>query len=233
MNKRFLTYFLIWLVVLAVFNVICFVVPESVTEAAKDSGMFWLAYIVMTVAFIGHLVCVYFVLGEKDNRKLVYKLPIAAISGGGLLIMAIASVICVLVPAIPLWLGIIICVLIFAITLIAVITASGAAGTVSAIDQKVKAKQLFVRVLTAQAETEISMAEDPEIKSECKRVYEAIRYSDPMSDNALAQIENDINSMFNEFRQTVSSGNKAAVKQQADTLIRMIGDRNTRCKLLK
>lgn len=42
-----------------------------------------------------------------------------------------------------------------------------------------------------------------EMKAETKKVYEAIRYSDPMSNNVLANIENQIQNEFNAFADAV------------------------------
>lgn len=63
-------------------------------------------------------------------------------------------------------------------------------------------------------------------------MFEAVRYSDPMSNDALAGVESQITLKFNELSEAVSGG-ADNVKNIADELVILIGDRNKKCKLLK
>ena len=56
---------------------------------------------------------------------------------------------------------------------------------VSEIDDRVKAQTFFIHSLTADAQTLMSFAKSDVVQTECKKVYESIRYSDPMSNDAL------------------------------------------------
>ena len=62
MNKRFRTYAVIWAILFALFNAICFVAPNEIAEVSKFDGAFWTGYIFITLAFIGQLVCSCFAL---------------------------------------------------------------------------------------------------------------------------------------------------------------------------
>ena len=76
-------------------------------------------------------------------------------------------------------------------------------------------------------------AKIPELKTEAKKVYEAIRYSDPMSNPALSDLEAQIFNKFNEFSSTVKSENMETTKTVAGELLTLIQNRNKKCKLLK
>ncbi len=232
MNKKFKYYALIWAILLAVFNVICFVIPEEAAATGKFGGAFWTGYIFITVAFIGQLICAFIALKTDDKTKLFYNIPIIRISYTGLILTLIFGAVCMAIPDLPNWVGIIVCLLILAFTAIAVIKAKGAAEIVENIDTKIKTKTLFVKALTADAESLLSQAATPEAKNACKKVYEAVRYSDPMSSDALAAIESQITLKFNEFSNAVTSGGDS-IAPLADELVVLIGDRNKKCKLLK
>lgn len=232
MNKKFKYYALIWAILLAVFNVICFITPDETAGMSKFGGAFWAGYIFITIAFIGQLVCAYIALKTDDKTKLFYNIPIIRVSYTGLILTLVFGALCMAIPNLPNWVGIIVCLLVLAFTAIAVIKAKAAADVVENIDAKVKAKTIFVKTLTVDAENLFARATTPEAKDACKKVFEAVRYSDPMSNDALAGVESQITLKFNELSEAVSGG-ADNVKNIADELVVLIGDRNRKCKLLK
>lgn len=232
MNKKFKYYALIWAILLAVFNVICFITPDETAGMSKFGGAFWAGYIFITIAFIGQLVCAYIALKTDDKTKLFYNIPIIRVSYTGLTLTLVFGALCMAIPNLPNWVGIIVCVLVLAFTAIAVIKAKAASDVVENIDKKVKAQTLFVKSITVDAESLLARAATPEAKDACKKVFEAVRYSDPMSNDALAGVESQITLKFNELSEAVSGG-ADNVKNIADELVILIGDRNKKCKLLK
>ena len=69
-----------------------------------------------------------------------------------------------------------------------------------------------------------------EAKELTKKIYEAIRYSDPMSNDALASGETAITIKFKEFEEAIVTNNYAG--NIANELLILINDRNQKCKLL-
>ena len=232
MNKNFKYYALIWAILLAVFNVICFITPDETAGMSKFGGAFWAGYIFITIAFIGQLVCAYIALKTDDKTKLFYNIPIIRISYTGLILTVVFGALCMAIPNLPNWVGIIVCVLVLAFTAIAVIKAKAASDVVENIDKKVKAQTMFVKSLTVDAESLLVRAKNGEAKAACSKVFEAVRYSDPISNDALAGIESQITLKFNEFSNAVTS-NADTISTLADELVILIGDRNKKCKLLK
>ena len=82
-------------------------------------------------------------------------------------------------------------------------------------------------------ESLISRAKSEIIKAECKKVYEAVRYSDPMSSAALVPVESNITIKFSKFTEAVISENSETVETLADEIIILLGDSNKKCRLLK
>jgi len=232
MKKTFRIYAIIWAILLAVFNVICFVTPSEAAGMDKFGGAFWAGYIFITVAFIGQLVCALIAFKAENLQKLFYNLPLITVSYTGLILTIIFGAICMAIPDLPNWVGIIVCMLILAFNAIAVIKASAAGDAVEQIDKKVKAQTFFIKALTVDAESILARAATPEAKEACKKVYEAVRYSDPMSNDALAGVEAQISLKFNELSNAVIGG-ATNIPVLADELVVLIGDRNKKCKLLK
>ena len=71
------------------------------------------------------------------------------------------------------------------------------------------------------------------MKTECKKVYEAVRYSDPMSNDALSVIEAKITVKMDELSSAVGADDAAKAKEIADELVILVGDRNKKCRTLK
>ena len=232
MKKRFGLYATYWAILLALFNVIAFV---SVGWAGyeKYTPSFWIGYVLISITFVGQLLCAYFALKEENAQKLFYRISLIKTSYSGLIATFIWGGLCMLISPLPYWVGIIVCAIVLVITVLAVIKAAVAADEVEKIDKKIKVQTLFIKSLTADADSLLARAKSDEVKAECKKVYEAVRYSDPMSDDALASVESQITVAFAKLTAAVGSDDAEAVKTAAEEVIILVGDRNKKCKLLK
>ena len=233
MKKSIGVYSVIWAICLAVCNVITFVTPNEIGGVSKFTASFWVGYIFITVAFIGQLVCAFFALKAENIKKMFYRIPMISISYTGLILMLIAGGIFMAIPTLPEWIGIIVCVIILAFNAIAVIKATAAAEVVGGIDEKVKTQTFFVKSLAADAQSLMASAKSDELRTEAKKVYEAIRYSDPMANDALAELDIQIKRQFNAFSDAVKAEDDELAKETADALAEIIERRNQECKLLK
>lgn len=233
MKKNFKMYAILWAILLVLFNAVVFLIrPVLPGQGIIYDATFWVAWGFIIAAFAGNLFCAYRAFQANNPQKLFYNLPLITISRSGLITMTVLGAALMLIPKCPAWIAAVICVIVLGFTAVAVVKASLAADVVSDVDEKVKTQTLFVKALTVDAESLLARAVAPEAKETCKKVYEAVRYSDPMSNNALAGVESQITLKFNEFSAAVTDGaeNIAAL---ADDLVVLIGDRNNKCKLLK
>ena len=225
MKKRFGIYATFWAILVALFNVIAFVSPGWIGFEKYDSA-FWIGYVFISAAFFGQLACAWFALKEENAAKLFYKLSLFSISYTSLIITFIVGGLCMLISLLPYWIGILACSIVMAANVLAVIKAAAAIDEVQRIDSRVKEQTRFIKSLTVDAELLLSRATTEEKKTLCKKVYEAVRYSDPMSCEELLEIEEKIKSLFVEFSKTLSS-------EIAEELLALMTERNKRCKLLK
>lgn len=233
MNKRFRTYAVIWAILFALFNAICFVAPNELAEANKFVGAFWTGYIFITLAFIGQLACAYIAFKVKNLKKLFYNIPIISISYIGLVAMIVVGGLTMAIPYFPNWIGIIVCLLVLGFTAISVIKATAAAEIVSKIDNKIAAETAFIKTITVDAQNLISRANAPILKEQCKKVYEGLRYSDPMSNTALVDIEQRIKEEFDALTDAVIADDLDATESSVKELTTLIAERNNKCKVLK
>lgn len=239
MKRQRNIYLLFWALTFIVYNVIIFaVLPNSYTiagaEYSKFGGNFWIGYIGITIAFIGNLaVSMLFFYRSENAAKAFLNFPLLSISWGALITTFIAGTIIMAIQAVPNWLGTLICILILFFYAIAVITATSAAGAAEAVEEKVKTKTSTMKKLTADAEALILQAPNDEIRAECKKVYEALRYSDPMSSDELADIETRISAKMLDFSDAVLNDNYEELSVVSEQLQSYIRERASKCKALK
>ena len=230
MKNKFGFYAICWAILLALFNVIVFVTPNEAVGLSKFGGAFWVGYIFITFAFIGQLVCTYFAFKAENAKKHFYKLPLITVSYSGLILTLIVGALCMAIPALPNWVGIIACLLILVFNAIAVIKAAAAATIIEETDRKIEIQTNLMKTLAAKTETLAASTEDPVIKTECKKVFEEAKYSDPTSSPALADIEGRIAEKTGEFAAAVQSGDTETVKKIAAETIALIKERNILCR---
>lgn len=232
MKKVFKFYSVIWAVLLALFNVISFV-SVGWAGISKYTPSFWIGYAFITLSFIGQIVCAYFALKDDDIKKTFYNVSLIAVSYTGLILSFVFGGLCMIISLLPYWVGILLCAIVLGINVIAIIKASAVVDIVSSIDEKAKESTFFIKSLTVDAESLMSRAKSETTKAECKKVYEAIRYSDPMSNGALVSIESEITIKFSNFSDAVVSDKFNVASECATELVILIDERNKKCKLLK
>jgi hypothetical protein len=229
MNKNFKSYLSIWVVLLVVFNAITFIVPFE----NKFQNSFWISYILILVAFVGQLFCSNLFFKEENKGKTFLNLPIMTISYSGLVASMVLGTLCMVISAIPSWLGAVVGIVILVVYSILVLQAKWASDTISNTDSTIKSKTLYIKSLSTDFDTLISQISNEEIKGEVKKVADVCRYSDPISNEALSNVEGQITIKFSELKGAVSENNFEIVKTICNELNILLTDRNNKCKLLK
>ncbi len=238
MKKSFVWYLFGWIAILGLFNVITFVTPSEINGVSKYDTLFWVAYAAITLTFIGQLACGYFILRKESldkeyYKRMFYNISIYRVTLIGLIAMLIVGGLCMAVIAIPDWLGIIACCIVLVANIIAIAKAQVGVSVISAIDKKIKVKTMFIKTLTVDAQVLMQNAATPELSAIAKKVYEGVRYSDPMSDDALASVEDRISEQFSIFSEAINSGDVEGANVGATKIQNLLNERNAKCKILK
>lgn len=231
MKKYFKYYSICWAIALAVFNVITFVAANKTVGLAAVDSSFWVGYAFITIAFIGNLICSFLFFKEENKNKVFLNIPIINLAYSALIISLIVGAVAMAVPQIPYWIGVIVDILVVAFYAIAIVKASAATDIVNDFEQKIKTQTFFIKSLTVDADSLMARSKSDEMKAETKKVYEAIKYSDPMSNDALASIENQIQNEFNTFADAVKSNDIDLAKSSSEELINLVNDRNNSCRM--
>ena len=232
MKKNLGLYFIAWAAVLGLFNVIAFLIPTLPLQD-KYTPSFWIGYAFISLMIVAQAICSVMAFRADTAKKMFYNISLISTSYIGLIVSLIVGGIFMIFSFLPYWLGIVVCGIILAFNVISVIKASAAISEVVRIDNKIKTQTFFIKSLTVDADTLMAQTKSDVAKAECKKVYEAIRYSDPMSDDALASVEGQITLKFAELSDAVKADDAEKVAVLANEVIILVGDRNKKCKLLK
>lgn len=233
MRKSFKFYVAIWAVMLIIFNAVCFLSESLRASMLASGGSFWVGYALILLCFIAQLICAFEAFKESNSRKFFLKLPLVTISYSATVLSYVLGGIFLLIPFFRIWYALVVCLVILGINAVALLKAALLAELVDKTDEKVAAKTAFIRTLTAKAEVLMNSAADDEMKAELKKVYEAIRYSDPMSHEALQDAETEMEGLFRAVCDAVTAGNAERVKEDTAKLLQVTAQRNAQCKVLK
>ena len=243
MRKSFKYFLAIWFICLLTFLAFVFIIPStidgktiiqlvsliSIKDAyimslsgigdmvfTKYGGAFWPCFILIILTFLINLLGSHHAFAEKNNQKFFYNIPLIKISYTGLLLNLIFGTICMFIPGCPIWLGSLVCALIILITILSMIKASALSEIVSKKDDDIKASTANMKRLVALAETNYKNESDATKKEELRKVYEALKYSNPVSSEETKDIELEIeNNLLN-----------------VDVVNKLIEERNTKLKTI-
>ena len=119
------------------------------------------------------------------------------------------------------------CVVIVGISSVCMISADVGRNEIERVENKVQEKTFYIRSLQADTEMLANAEPDTEVKAELLRLAEKIRFSDPMSHERLADLENQITDKVTELK---SSTERTVIINEINSLL---DERNKKCKILK
>lgn len=222
MKKNGLMSYLALGIVFALFNVIVFVAPTDKTAT------FWTAYAFSVVAFAVQIPLWKIALGKKDALKSKFLgIPVVHVGITYLIIQLIAFAVFMIFPTLPVWLTVVVCSIILAISALCAIAGQAGANEINRVEEKITVKRAFIQFLQTDIEMLAESENDTETKAELKKLAEKIRFSDPISNELVNHIENRILIKIDELK---ASNDKAMIIRELNFLL---DERNITCKKSK
>lgn len=232
MKKNFKFYVISWVLLLIIFNVISIISPGWIT-IEKTTPSFWIGYAFINVAFIGQLICAWMAFKEDSAKKTFYNISLFTVSYAGLISTLVVGIICMIISPLPYWIGAIICPLILVVNIVAFIKAKIAINIVADVDEKVDRATAFIYQMREESESLLARAKGDDIKTVCKKVCDAFKFSDPMSKSDLVSVELEIKKHFDLLKKAITEGNLEVVTLESEEVLALIAERNNKCKIKK
>lgn len=217
------------LIIVAVYNVIAFVIPFH------RGGGFWTGYGFSMLAILLAAGISFYAFDREGLRSKVYGLPLIHVTWIYLvlqLIFGLAQMLLDFIP-VPYQYGIVLNVILLGACLIGLIIVDVTKGEIERIDEKIKGKVFYIKSLQIDVEGLMDKTSDASVKKALKDLAETIRYSDPMSSPQLAAIENKIEAKAATLAEAVEKTDNDGAKALCDELQQLFAERNRKCKILK
>ncbi|NLC26497.1 MAG: hypothetical protein GX777_07760 [Fastidiosipila sp.] len=206
------------------FNVIVFAIPTEKTS------VFWIAYAFTLVAFVAQIVIWKVAFNKADTLKSKFLgLPLIHVGVVYLILQLIVFIVFMSLPTIANWIAIVGCAIILGLSGIFLISTDLGREEVVRVEEKVQRKVSSLKMLQAEVEMIAEAQSDLEAKRALAVLAEKIRYSDPMSDESLAPIEDEISARIVALKTQPTADTSSSVKQIEILLL----ERNKKAKLLK
>lgn len=214
-------YFILGILFILV-SIIAFAVSAAKTAA------FWISYAFTVIAFAAQIIIWKAALGRSESLKSKFLgLPVLHIGIVYLVVQVVALIVFLSIPTLPIWSAVVACAVIAGVSAVCMIASDVGRSEVERVSAKVREKTFYIKQLQADVELLASAETDTTTKSALMQLAEKIRYSDPMSDGQLADIENRITEKIAELK---ASADKAKIINEINSLL---DDRNRKIKIFK
>lgn len=212
LTKRGIVTGLILLILLAVYNVLFFVIPF---DRSHSNGAFWVSYGVTTFLILFMAVVVFIGFHDKDVKSRVFGVPIVYLGFSTLVTQFVFDGVVMGVGnffEVWIWVAVVVEVLLVAFFFISLIARTAYKDTIKKIDAK-EEKKVYIRDLRVQLDALVELNKIDAIKPELEKLAEAVRYTDPVSSKESVDTEDQITVAFESLSKAINSGDseKAAV----------------------
>ena len=208
-----------------IYNLIAFVIPFAHTAA------FWISYGFTLVAFAVVCASIYIAfIKNPDAKSRFYGFPIARIGvlyGGAQLI--VSRIVMALAQWTPWWIPVLVYAIGMGVAVIGLVAADAVVEEIQAQDVKLKKDVSLMRSLQSKVSQIASQADDAAIKA----LAEEFRYSDPVSNEAIADAEADLAAVVDQLQAAYVDGDSEAMAQLCRKAAALLAERNRICKLNK
>ena len=227
MKKNTVRGMILLAVVAAVFSLIAFVLP------VEKTAVFWIAYGCGLVAVLFQLY-IFKISFDGDAKSRFYGFPIARVGVYYLVVQLIFSLAEIaLASIIPLWAAVIVNALLLALAVIGCVTTDAMRDEIIRQDVQLKKDVSRMRELQSLAASMLSQCNDEELKKTVKKIADELRFSDPVSSDATAELEEDMRSQMKDIQQAIAEGDTEGVKTLIGKLCENLAERNRICSINK
>lgn len=160
-------------------------------------------------------------------------IPLASLSLYYFFAAVFAAVVFMAFQVAPFKLALVIHILILAVYLVVAILALMARDVVQDVNDTVKENVAAIKTLNVDIDVLIPQVSDPSLKKALKKVSETVKYSDPISNEAVAEIEQQIMQTVNELRIHIENNNNTEAVQACKDVEVLFLQRNSLLKATK
>lgn len=215
---------LIYLIVFGVVNMLVFFVFD------EKNSIFWVSYGFMCVAFAAQIVSMFLAFRALETEAVFFGIPLASLSLFYFFAAVFTAAVFMVFQKAPLKLALALQIIILAVYAVVAILSLMSRDVVQDVNDQIKVSVTGIRTMQVDVETLMGYVDDAALKNSLRKLSETIRYSDPMSNDAVTAIEDEIMQAISELRVLCENGQNAEASQACRDVELLFVQRN---KLLK
>ena len=225
MKKDTIRAIVVAVITFVIYNLIAFVIPFA------HAAAFWISYGFTLAAFAVVCASIYIaIIKNPDAKSRFYGFPIARIGvlyGGAQLVVSL--IVMALAQWTPWWIPTLVYAIGMGAAVIGLVSAEAVVEEIQTQDVKLKKDVSLMRSLQSKVSQIASQTDNAGIKA----LAEEFRYSDPVSNDAIADAEADIAAAVDQLQAAFVDGDNEAMAQLCRKATALLAERNRLCKLNK
>ena len=229
MNKNAIRWWVVLGVVLVVYNVLAFALPFPKTAVFAVSYLFTMIAILAQI----YVIRTAFYRGEGVKSKF-YGFPIAKLGVIYLAVQLIAGLVFMALGLIvPVWLPLALYVVLLGIAAAGFVAADAARDEVVQQEVKLEKNVSRMREFQAKGRALVALNQVPEAARPLEKLAEDLRFSDPVSSEALTEIEDQLAECLAQLQEAVSAQKTEQILSVCQEAEHILAEPNQLCKLSK
>ena len=227
-TKTYILAAVIYAAIFAIYNLLIFLIFNSY------NSVFWISYGFMTAAFATNIIVILIASKKTDIEAAFFGIPLISFSIFHVVAELFASVVFMIFREYAsVKLTIIIQSIMFLILVIFGALAILSRDSVQSVTDTVKKNVFQIKSLAVDVQLLENDCMDPELKAQLHKTREAIQYSDPMTNDSIAQLDEMIKGKVSELKYMCQSNNKQEAMQTCFKLQAYIKERNAKLLISK
>ncbi len=203
----------------------------------QNKTVFALNYVFAAIAFLFQIYVFYLVFFKNETLKSkVYGLPILKVSIIYLIISLLYNLAIFILNIyynIPTILSIIVPIIFIVFVLIGIFITTGVKEEVERQDEKLNVTTSLMDNLKNDFKVFMASYDYQPLQKKINDLYELVIYSDPVSDDKLIDIEDEINKTYLMLKNAYNTGDYNLFEQYIEQLQKLVNERNIICKMNK
>ncbi len=225
--------YLIYGILLILLNLIIFAVFKPLSlETTAHKVVFWFSYAFIIIAFVLQFLSIMLGRFESGVESIFFGLPLFNVSLLYFVITLVLSLAFMILVSfgvkVPFMLMFVLEVIALGLYLIAFIISLTHRNIVMEIDRTIKRNVFAIRSLVSDVECLAEATTDSGIRAKLNRLAEDIRYSDPMTNASVADLEMEIRDSIAELEFLVANGDSANIEAKIMQTQLLVSKRNKR-----
>ena len=227
-TKKVLSVILIYAIIAVLLIVSTLAIPFAKSPAS------WVAFGFAIASIVGGCAITMFAFGRTQTFKSkLYGYPVFKIGLIYTIVQLVATIVLYIIGAlvtVPFWVGLVVSVPILGLAAIGVIATDNARDLVEEVDEKLSYATKAIKRFNIDIADILDACGDEGVRASLKKLADRFKYSDVVSTDETAPIEEQIQNEVDELKIMIQTENPEALLEKIEVISKMLSTRNRKCE---